>query len=210
MKTITLIRHAESLANAGLPTLAPAGIALTENGRRQAADFAAVLTEAPDLIVCSPFERARATARFSAQRFVQVPVQEWPVEEFTYLDPSRFIGTTQAQRKPQADAYWQRADAAFIDGPGAESFAHLIARAERMLQRLSTLDADHVLVFSHGQFIRAVLWWLEYGQRATEPDLMRRFRASELADPLPNTGGHTLQLNTPGHYTIRRFSIDGR
>ena len=41
MKTIALIRHAESLANAGQATLMPAGIALTENGRRQAAEFAA-------------------------------------------------------------------------------------------------------------------------------------------------------------------------
>lgn len=195
MKTITLIRHAESLANAGLPTLAPAGIALTENGRRQAADFAAALSVAPDLIVSSPFERARATARFSARRFAWVPVEEWPVEEFTYLDPSRFVGTTQAQRKPQADAYWQRADAAFIDGPGAESFAQLLARAERMLQRLAALEADTVLVFSHGQFIRAVLWWLEQGQRATEPDSMRHFRLTELAHPLPNTGSHTLLLD---------------
>lgn len=194
MKTIALIRHAESLANAGQATLMPAGIALTENGRRQAAEFAAGLTEAPQLIVCSPFERARATAAFSARRFARVPVQEWPVEEFTYLAPARFVGTTQAQRKPQADAYWQRADADYIDGPGAESFTQLMGRAERMLARLAALEADRVLVFSHGQFIRAVSWWLQHGARATEPALMRGFRAMDSAAPLPNTGGYRLVL----------------
>lgn len=194
MKTITLIRHAESLANAGQATLAPAGIALSETGHRQAADFAASLASAPDLIICSPFDRARATAQASARRFAGVPVEEWPIEEFTYLAPARFVGTTQAQRKPHADGYWQRADAAYVDGPGAESFTRLLGRAERMLRRLAALEADNVLVFSHGQFIRAVLWWLEYGERAKEPESMRRFRATDSADPVPNTGGYTLSL----------------
>ncbi|MNC35029.1 hypothetical protein D3C75_834940 [compost metagenome] len=75
----------------------------------------------------------------------------WPVEEFTYLSPNRFVGTTQADRKPYAESYWKNGAAEFTDGPGAESFDHLLERADAMLAKLADHDAQNILVFSHGQ-----------------------------------------------------------
>ena len=91
------------------------------------------------------------------ERFPDVPVVVWPIQEFTYLEPSRWNGTLSAVRRPHIDAYWKAADPEFCDGPGAESFATLLRRAEDALARLRELpDDSQVLVFSHGQFIHAV------------------------------------------------------
>ncbi|MEE4072647.1 histidine phosphatase family protein [Pseudomonas viridiflava] len=77
-------------------------MALTDLGNLQADKLAASLSEAPVLIISSPFERALHTARPTALRFPEVPMEIWQVEEFTYLSPGRFTGTTQADRKPAA------------------------------------------------------------------------------------------------------------
>lgn len=135
MKLVRLIRHAESAANAGLATTAPDSIPLTEKGQLQARAFADSITSAPDLIISSPFERAIATAPPTTERFSHVPFEMWPVEEFTYLSPTRFADTTQADRKPHAESYWKNGDAEFTDGAGAESFDHLLERADAMLAK---------------------------------------------------------------------------
>ena len=53
-----------------------------------------------------------------------------------------------------------------------------------MLDRLATSEADTVLVFSHGQFIRAVAWFIRHGQDAGTPENMRLFRTLDTKDPL--------------------------
>lgn len=194
MKRVRLIRHAQSAANAGLITTDPESIPLTDTGRRQAQALADSLISAPDLIISSPFVRAKDTALPTALRFPGVPVEWWPVEEFTYLSPGRFAGSTQADRKPMADAYWQLANQSTSDGPGAESFEALLGRARDMLERLAACNAQHILVFSHGQFIRAVAWFIQHGERGGRPELMRRFRALEIETPLVNCAGYELTL----------------
>lgn len=166
MKRVRLIRHAESAANAGLATTAPDSIPLTEEGQIQARALADSITSAPDLNISSPFERAIATALPTTECFCHVPFEMWPVEEFTYLSPNRFAGTTQADRKPYAESYWENGDAAIIDGPDTESFDHLIGRVDVMLAKLADHDAQDILVFSHGQFIRAAAWRIIHGSQA--------------------------------------------
>jgi len=209
MKHIRMIRHAHSSANAGLPTTAPATIPLTELGHAQAQALAGTLPCAPGLIVSSPFERAVATATPTARRYPDVPLELWAVEEFTYLAPARLVGTTQAQRKPAADAYWHAGDQAAIDGPGAESFAQLLQRAQAMLDQLAACAAQQVVVFSHGQFIRAVAWLILHGEQAGEPALMRRFRALDTAQPLANCAGYQLALGGDGWVTEHQLSVGG-
>ena len=62
MKKIWLIRHGESIANAGEPTQDHAAIPLSEKGLQQAQELALAIPSAPDLIVTSPFLRAQQTA----------------------------------------------------------------------------------------------------------------------------------------------------
>ena len=151
------IRHGQSTGNAGMPCHDLATIELTEKGWNQARQVAADWTETPSLIVTSPFLRTQQTAAPTIERFPNVPVEVWPIEEFTYLQPSRWNGTLAADRAPHLVRYWDEADPAYCDGDGAESFGALLRRAEAALERLAALPSPGpVYVFSHGQFIQEV------------------------------------------------------
>lgn len=208
-KVVRLVRHAQSAANAGLSTTAPDTIPLTDLGRLQAQALADSMVSVPDLIVASSFERARDTAIPTAKRYSSVPFEIWDVEEFTYLSPERFAGTTQADRKPMVDSYWGAGDQSLIDGSGAESFVELLERAKMMLDQLGHSDAKSVLIFSHGQFIRAVAWFIQHGEEAGSPDMMRRFRELDVGEPLVNCAGYEIVLKD-GQWTVEfLLSHDG-
>jgi broad specificity phosphatase PhoE len=151
------IRHGQSTGNAGIPCTDLATIELTERGWSQARQVAEDWTDTPSLIVTSSYLRTRQTAAPTIERFPDVPVETWPIEEFTYLQPSRWNGTLAADRAPHLERYWSEADPAYCDGEGAESFSTLLRRAEAALARLAALASPGpVYVFSHGQFIQAV------------------------------------------------------
>lgn len=157
--TVFWIRHAESEANAGLPTPDVWSTPLTDAGWEQARQISGVFGRpAPGLIVESCMTRSRQTARLTAERFPLTRVAEWPVHEFTFLCGQRYVGTTQAQREAGMRDYWERLDPDYVDGPRAESFNQFIARVDGVLERLRAA-ADHgpVLVFTHGRFLRGVL-----------------------------------------------------
>ncbi|RYF21234.1 MAG: histidine phosphatase family protein [Oxalobacteraceae bacterium] len=150
------IRHGQSTGNAGMPCHDLATIELTEKGWNQARQVATDWIKTPSLIVTSPFLRTQQTAAPTIERFPDVPVGVWPIEEFTYLQPSRWNGTLAAVRAPHLVRYWGDADPAYCDGEGAESFGALLRRAEAALARLAALPSPGpVYVFSHGQFIQA-------------------------------------------------------
>jgi broad specificity phosphatase PhoE len=151
------IRHGQSTGNAGLTCSNLALLELTELGGQQSREVAASWTETPDLIVTSPYLRTQQTAAATIARFPNVPVEIWPIQEFTYLQPSRWNGTLSSERMPTIERYWNEADPEFCDGDGAESYATMLDRARATLDRLEALPAEVlVYVFSHGQFIQAV------------------------------------------------------
>jgi probable phosphoglycerate mutase len=151
------IRHGQSTGNAGIPCHDLALLKLTELGWQQAREVAASWTEIPSRIVTSPFLRTQQTAAPTIERFPNVPVEVWPVQEFTYLLPSRWNGTLSSERMPVIERYWAEADPEYCDGEGAESFGTLLQRAETALDRLEAMpEGVLVYVFSHGQFIQAV------------------------------------------------------
>ena len=98
--TVYLIRHAESVSNAGERTASHGGAELSSEGRRQAEALTARIGFRPDLIVVSPFVRTRQTAEPLRQKYPDVPVEEWPVQEFSFLDADRCADTTQEERRP--------------------------------------------------------------------------------------------------------------
>ena len=185
MLTVHFVRHGESAANAGTATSDPALIPLTEKGWEQARAVAESFDQAPSLIVTSPYERAADTAKPTIQKFPGVPVEVWPVEEFTYLSPSRCANTTAADRKPWVDSYWLSADPEFTDGPGTESFAGLIQRARECLRRLNGMTG-YVAVFGHGQFIQAVRWLVTESPERIDSEAMRAFRSFDLINAIVN------------------------
>lgn len=172
------------MANAGAPSRDPLTIELTELGRQQAEKLALLFVEEPSLIVVSPAERARATALPTILRFPTVQVEEWPIQEFTYLAPTRCEGTTGEQRRAWVEDYWDRADPSRCDGDGAESFRTFLARVDGATERLSSLASSvggPVLMFGHGQFINAMRWRLLSDQNDRE---MQSFRAFDLSQPI--------------------------
>lgn len=194
------IRHGQSTGNAGIPCHDLALIELTELGRHQAREVAASWTERPNLIVTSPYVRARQTAKPTMERFSDVPVEVWPIQEFTYLQPSRWNGTLTRDRKPHIDRYWGTADPAFCDGEGAESFSMLLERARRALERLEAMPQDAlVYLFSHGQFIQALNLLVRY-EGMTDGEIMRSFPNYDREHPIRNGDRLMLKREQEGDF----------
>ena len=169
------IRHGQSTGNAGIPAHDLALLELTELGWRQSREVAAGWTKMPTLIVTSPYLRTQQTAAATVSRFRDVPVEVWPIQEFTYLQPSRWNGTRSSERMPHIERYWTEADPKYCDGEGAESFSTLLERTQAALNRLKAMPENAlVYVFSHGQFIQAVRS-LVIDSELSERDKMRKF-----------------------------------
>jgi broad specificity phosphatase PhoE len=156
MMEAIFIRHGQSTGNAGIPCNDLALLELTETGWSQARQVATNWTQIPNLIVTSPYLRTQQTAQPTIDRFLDVSVEVWPIQEFTYLQPSRWNGTRSIERLPYIEAYWRNADPDYCDGEGAESFSALLCRASDTLSRLKNMPDDSLTyIFSHGQFIQA-------------------------------------------------------
>jgi broad specificity phosphatase PhoE len=193
MPTIRCIRHGQSASNAGEVTQYPDTIPLTKLGHSQAAMVASCFTGAPRLVVFSAFDRAVQTAMPLCEKYPDVPVAVWPVQEFTYLAPSRYIGTRRSDRGAAVSEYWYRLDPGHRDGPGAETFIEFWDRAEAFLDRCCNMRG-HVVVFSHGQFLRGVMLRLISGPLGVE-EAMIRFRAFRHAIAMPNAAMVLLHLS---------------
>jgi probable phosphoglycerate mutase len=195
MPTIWLIRHAESAANAGLPTLNPVDIELTARGWQQAEQIAQAFTAQPGLIVTSPYMRARQTAHATLLRFPDSRLEDWPVHEFTYLSTSDRHYTTTHDRRPLVRAFWKRCDPYYVDGTGAESFISFMSRTRDIIERLKHHPERFIAVFSHEQFIHAMLWLLFIDSGEVSPASMYRFRHFLTSFTLPNGAILKVQLS---------------
>lgn len=180
---ITLIRHAESVANAGHRTDDPRTIGLTDTGVRQAEALAQKWEKAPSRLISSPFQRAFDTAKPLAARF-GLPIHVGAVQEFTYLSPDRCRGTTQHERKNWVDAYWQRAQPDFRDGTGAETFREFAARVEGAICSIAGSCAPGVVVICHGQVIQMACWLVGRSAVSIDANAMREFRELDIDSPV--------------------------
>ncbi len=163
-REIWWVRHGESVGNAGERTRDPGSYSLTPRGFAQAEAFAAHLARPPSLIIVSPYVRAQKTAEPTIQRFPGVPVEEWAIQEITFLAPARCIDTTQVERRSLARDYWVKFDPDSTDGEGAESFAQTVERARTALAALRTRRESFILIFSHAVFMR-IMHWIALTQR---------------------------------------------
>ncbi|MFA5099768.1 MAG: histidine phosphatase family protein [Candidatus Omnitrophota bacterium] len=187
-KKVLFIRHAESESNVGGRSSAPATIPLSKQGITQAEALAVSLTDKPSLVVTSRYIRTKQTASPTLKRFNGLLHEEWDIHEFTYLSPAKCKNTTSSERLPIVQAYWNRCDPFYCDGEGAESFSDLIGRAHQTIDKLKRLDNRHVVVFSHEQFIKAVLWLLGGDRSPLDSEKMKSFRQVLLTDRIPNCG----------------------
>jgi 2,3-bisphosphoglycerate-dependent phosphoglycerate mutase len=184
---ILIIRHAQSSANAGGRTSDPASIKITEMGLAQAEYVASLFSHPPGLIVLSSYLRTRQTAEPLMRRFPAVPVEEWPVQEFTYLDPAICRGTTYTERKGLAEAYWAALDPKRRNGARCESFACFIERVADLRIRLQRqISGQGAVVFTHGYVMKALIWLEEFPVTEIGRREMAAFDCFRRRLPTPN------------------------
>ena len=154
---IYLVRHGQSTSNIGMRTQGADSTILTDLGIRQAKDFAAKIDRKPDLIVVSPFIRTRLTAQPLIDKYPDVHVETWDVQEFTFLGLKKYDGTTQDERRAIAEEYFAKNDPDYCPEEDGESLNMMMQRIDTMFEKLSKFDQDKfIIVFTHGRFMRGV------------------------------------------------------
>lgn len=199
MNQIWIIRHGQSLSNAGLETTGPHDNVLTRLGEAQAMYAAATVQKQPDLIVTSPYVRTQLTAKPLFSRFPKVPRDTWSVQEFTYLSLNS-DRTSREERMPLSVAYWQRCDPHYVHGEQAESFATMMTRAKDALEQLRQTQGFTVM-FSHSTFMKALIWQILAMPKVINASAMRHFHWFHMGFRVPNAS--ILKLEFGENSTVR-------
>ena len=196
MKKVVFIRHGESESNAGGRTQHPQSINLTPKGRQEAEDRAAGFTARPDLIATSRYVRTQQTAEPFIKKFDDVEVTEWNIHEFTFLSAAKYKDTTNAERMPFLEEYWNRADPAYKDDDTAESFVEFVGRCRDAVEQMKKCDGDLTLVFSHGYFMNGIRFLLKGGFEKVDSDTMRDFWTYHMTHKIENCA--TMEFDVDG------------
>jgi len=204
---IWLIRHGQSTSNDQQLTSDPVSPPLTDLGRAQAGLVAAIFPSPPDLVVVSPYIRAGMTAEPLLAAYPGLPLEVWPVQEFTYLAPEKYRGTTMAGRRPMMAAYWERLDPEHADPGGGESFVSFVGRVREFLDRLRS-RRGFTAVFSHGQFIRGAMWWALTRPAEAGVREMAQFHAFRECFRLPNAAVVGLRCGAGGGFCVESIAHD--
>ena len=158
---------------------------MTDKGVLQSRRVASYINQRPDIIVHSPYIRTLQSARMTMDKFPDVPVEEWPVQEFIYLHHEAYRQTTQADRQPAVTEYWQQNSPALKASLEAESFIEFIDRMRLLVEKLVSRKG-HVIIFTHGHVIRAMIWKVITGALNNDEAAMMRYRSLRQALPVPN------------------------
>ena len=147
LPTVMLIRHGETAWSLSGQHTGRTDIALTANGEAMARELAPML--APfrfSHVFTSPLQRARRTCLLAVNGRMAVTdadLAEWDYGRYEGLDTPQVHAL---------DPGWN----VFTDGsPGGESVADVIARADRVIDRLRTMTGP-IAVFSHAHFGRVL------------------------------------------------------
>lgn len=200
-KNVLFIRHSESVANAGKKTSDPALIEITNLGKKQAIDIANAIEYPPELIITSQYLRTKQTAFPTIKKYPNAKHEEWLVHEFTYLSPLKCKDTTAEDRKNFVHEYWLKNDPFLIDGEGAESFANLIDRSRATIEKLIQVKYDRIAVFSHGQFIGAMIWVLKTGGKVSSEG-MKGYKNFINSFEIPNASMIQIDINQQNKYVV--------
>lgn len=146
MKHLYFIRHGESELNAQRIFAGQTDTPLNDIGRKQAkAAGEQAKSEHFDAIVSSPLQRALETARIIAQE-IGYPPENVAVNA---IFQERSLGSLEGMS-------WDAVDEHHTTAADVESWDSLLERARQGLEILRTLEADTVLLVSHGSYIRAL------------------------------------------------------
>jgi broad specificity phosphatase PhoE len=148
---VWLVRHGETEWSRDGRHTSTTDLPLTDEGRRVAEALRDRLDDDFALVLTSPRQRARETARLSGHGDAEVDddLAEWDYGDLEGL-------TTQQIRETYPDwSIWQG------PVPGGESAAQVSARLDRVVARCRGVDG-RILLFGHGHALRALAArWLD-------------------------------------------------
>lgn len=201
MKTIFIVRHGQSTANAGQASNNPALIPLTATGVQQASDLAQLLHWRASSVITSHYERAKDTAQPYCDRWQIEPTREPLLHEFVTLSPALVMDQDMATRMPQVNDFWARADVNYRHGADSESFADLSQRVARVRQTLDQYQ-DGSMLFGHGLWFALLIWQMQ-GFSTDDGHAMQAFRRWQLALPMSNCAVYRLRSSVPGEWSVQ-------
>jgi len=206
MPIVWLIRHGESQSNVGEQTCSSKETRLTEVGHKQAQEIAQVFylpscSRIPSLIVTSEYRRSQQTADPTEKAFPQTRKDEWPVHEFTFLSEKKTLWTARQERYQFVQQFWNNNDPKYSDGEGAESFIQFVIRVYDIIERLRYSKEGFIAVFTHGQFIQAMLWILETAP--TQIDFNSKVAFKQFCRKRPIPAGAIQEIEFCGREDIR-------
>lgn len=198
VKTLTFVRHGQSVANAGGITVEHAEIQLSVLGQLQAQALAELLPDNPSQILVSEYARAQSTAQPYGKRVGMTTKPHPLLHEFSAIDPALLQGMNGEQRRPHADAYWSECDPEKRTGEKAEKFSEFDHRVASFLTELNQFS-DGTVLFGHGIWIGLMIWKL-LGFSVVDSNSMKAFRRFQLGLPMPNCAVYRLMETEPGQW----------
>ena len=191
---IVLVRHGETEWSRSMRHTGNTDLPLTEEGERQATAVAPRLVGREfALVLCSPRQRARDTAKLAG---FSTPEVDPDLAELEY-GPYEGRTTEEIRVEQPGWSVWK--------DPGGETLANAAARADRVIARALAADGDSLL-FAHGHILRILgARWIGLDMVPTVSGGLASDRA--LARAL--AGGHVVLANArpPGQAPINPISL---
>ena len=151
-----LVRHGETEWSLSGQHTSVTDLPLTTQGEARARLLRGHLNPtAYGLVLSSPRQRARRTAELAGFVGDHAPEIEPDLAEWAY---GEYEGLTRNQIHEQHDPDWR-----IWTGPtpGGESPEQIVARMNRLIDRIQSAGVDQVLLFGHGHALRALtMVWL--------------------------------------------------
>lgn len=171
LRYLEAVRHGETPVNAANPAVArpylpDSEVFLTERGERQATDVGrrfAALPELPDLVLCSPYPRARRTWELAAAELRSAP--EFRIDDRLHdRDRGQFRVMSQARARllhPDEAAAEDR-DPLGYRPPAGESFRDVADRVGDVVAELLDPGPERVLIVAHDAVVLMLRQVLEH------------------------------------------------
>lgn len=177
-KYLYVVRHGECEGNVD-PALRGPDSPLTEKGIAQAKETARRLAHTPaEVILSSPMLRAQDTAHIIAQEIDKEVVTTESAHEIEF--PAAFKHTS------VFDEEFNRAfKRMFFEGDGedvrdGEKFSEIVSRAESVLEYVLKRQERHVVLVSHGRFLRIIAGIVLFGNEFNSRNFYNLFQRTDI------------------------------
>ncbi|MEY4747433.1 MAG: hypothetical protein RLZZ416_482 [Candidatus Parcubacteria bacterium] len=200
MKTVYLVRHGETEGNVG-KIFQGSDTPLNERGLEQARIVAERCAKLPiQAIISSPMARARQTAEVISNK-ISMPFEANPLFAEARRPTALMGRSTDEPEAREMEKSWVRGylgeGTKVEDG---EHFDEIVQRAGEALDYLEHHLAEHLLVVTHGLFVRALYTRVVFGEAMTSAE----FRRVVLSLRTDNTGISVfVRDKTPENPTVR-------